>query len=261
MVFKLVPPIAEGKEWSFSILYHFPGGAAGEKPADGVILDKQGNLYGSAAFDYPSGKSLIFKLTPPSAGGEWTESVLYRFAPTSKCYSGGPLAIDANGALYGAFSAHASLGYTCTDSSNEYVFQLAPSKSDPNTWVKTEMRGFSMNDLPGGYQLTAPLTVDSSGNVYGTTLTGGLGTMPYGPGTTTEYGGTAFVLQPRAGAAGKWNYKLLLDFQFPGVDKPQADTTGSFPNGGLALDSAGLLYGTTKNGGSDGRGAVFRLRP
>ena len=250
-VFKLAPAPTPGKPWIFSVLYHFQGGPAGQAPNDGVIFDNSGNLYGSAAFDYPSPKSLIFKLTPPSGGGEWTESVLSRFYPTSNCYSGGPLAIDANGALYGTFSAYGSPAYSaCNDTKNEYVFQLAPSKSDPNVWTKTVIRTFTNSNLPGGYELPAPLTVDAGGNVYGATLIGG-----------TLGGGTAFVLKPRPGVSGKWNYTALFDFRVPSSKSPNPSATGSYPNGGLVLDSAGNLYGTTQAGGGGGRGAVFQLTP
>jgi hypothetical protein len=257
-VFKLAPPSAQGQPWAYSVVYSFVGGPAGQQPGNGVIFDKQGNLYGAASLGDGYEKSLIFKLTPPSAGGEWIESVLYRFDPTSRCYSSGPLAIDANGALYGVFSAYASPGYSsCTDFDIEYVFQLAPSKSNPNAWVKTEMRAFTYANLPAGYELTAPLTVDAAGNVYGTTLSGGLNNNPQ---DAHLYGGTAFVLQPRAGAAGKWNYKLLFDFDAQGPNRLE-NATGAGPNGGLVLDSTGDIYGTTEAGGGADRGVFFRLKP
>ena len=55
-------------------------------------------------------------------------------------------------------------------------------------------------------------------------------------------------------------YKVLWDFG------GSASGDGSYPQGGLALDSAGNLYGTTTNGGafcpeSQGCGTVFRLSP
>jgi hypothetical protein len=250
-VFKLTPPAVQGQAWTFKVLYTFSGGAGGQKPGDGVVLDKDGNVYGSAPFDYPSGKSLIFKLTPPIGAGEWTESVLYRFYPTSNCYSGGPLAIDANGALYGAFSAFASFAEpACNDNNNanEYVFQLAPSKSDPNVWVRTEMHTFTYSDVAAGYYLNAPLTVDAGGNVYG--ATGGAGAVN---------GGFVFALEPRAGVAGKWNYKALFGFEAT-TGKHNVNSTGDGPDGGLVFDAAGALYGATRGGGSSGGGVFFELK-
>jgi uncharacterized repeat protein (TIGR03803 family) len=251
-VFKLAPPSAKGQPWNFSVLYHFTGGAGGSNAGDGVIFDKQGNLYGSTGFDYPSYKSLIFKLTPPTGGGEWSESVLYRFYPTSSCYSANnPLAVDDAGALYGVFGTYSS---NCT-TVNEYVYQLKPSPSNPKVWVKTVMYSFNHDRPSQGYDLAAqfwpaPLTVDPSGDVYGTTLNGG----------TTYAGGTVFTLKPKPGVAGKWNYTALLDFATDVTDH-NANATGALPNGGLALDANGVLYGTTYQGGSGGKGAVFSLTP
>jgi uncharacterized repeat protein (TIGR03803 family) len=251
-VFKLTPPAADGQPWSFAVAYYFPGGATGEKPSSGVIFDKGGNLYGSAAYAYPSTyKSLVFKLTPPAGAGEWTESVLHHFDPTSGCYSSGPLAIDGNGALYGTGNVFAEQGVqTCRDGSTEYVFQLAPSSSNRSIWTETVMRSFPYTNPPGagGYRLTAPVTVDASGNVYGTTYSGG-----------SSDTGTVFILEPRAGVPGKWNYKTLLDFAALSTTVSDVNKTGSNPNGGLVFDAAGYIYGTAFGGGSWGRGAFFRL--
>jgi hypothetical protein len=256
-VFKLAPPAARGKPWNFTVLYRFAGGTAGQQPLDGVILDGQGNLYGVAQVEFPSAKFLVFKLTPPSGGGQWTESVLYRFYAPSQCYFGGPLAIDANGALYGAFSGGSSVS-SCDQAANEYAYQLTPSKADPKVWVRTVMHTFTLNNLPGGDDLNAPLTVDSAGNVYGTTYWGG---QNGNPGGAAGYGGTAFVLQPRPGSPGKWNYKVLFDFDPLPTSYHHGNTTGSSPNGGLVLDSAGAIYGTTLRGGTGDRGALFSLAP
>jgi hypothetical protein len=253
-VFKLAPPPTQSQSWTFSILYSFPGGAPGENPPNGVIFDKQGNLYGSAPFDYPSSKSLIFKLTPPAGAGQWKESILYRFYPTSNCYSGGPLAIDANGALYGAFSGYATVG-GCNDTANEYVFRLAPSESNPDVWVKTELRTFTNSNQAAGYGLEAPLTVDSSGNVYGANLFGGT----LAAGSRYGGGGTVFVLQPQPGVPGKWNYKALFNFD-PESGTKAGNSAGNFPKGGFAFDSGGLL-GATSGGGSGNRGTIFLLKP
>jgi hypothetical protein len=253
-VLKLAPPSAQGQSWSLSVLYRFPGGVSGQNPFNGVVLDKQGNLYGSAPFDYPSSKSLIFKLTRPAGAGPWTASILYRFYPTSTCYSSGPLVIDANGALYGVFSANAAGGGSCNDGANEYVFQLAPSKSNPDVWVKTVIRTFTNSNQAGGYLLEAPLTLDASGNVYGVTEGGGKAQVN---GDQTQYGGAVFELQP--GVPGKWVYKALFDFLID-IGSREYSTTGVYANGGLALDSAGNLYGTTGSGGLGNKGVIFRLK-
>jgi uncharacterized repeat protein (TIGR03803 family) len=249
-VFELAPPVAEGQAWRFSVIYHFQGGDAGQQPSNGVVLDQQGNVYGSALFDPDSGRSLIFKLTPPAGGaGEWTESVLYRLYPRlAHCSAGGPLAIDRQGALYGVFNTY------CNNSTryDEYVYQLTPTKSDPNVWVKIDMNAFGVSRPAGGYAVAAPLTVDANGNVYGATLVTG---TDRNPGT-----GNIYVLTPRPGSPARWDHKVVFSFALDGVNA-SGNVTGTYPNGGLVFDSAGALYGTTVGGGTADRGVFFRLPP
>jgi hypothetical protein len=229
-VFTLTPPSTSGEPWAFSVIYRFPGGKGGQNPGD-VILDKQGNLYGIALLFGAHLNLFYYKLTS-SNSGEWPETDVYRFYPGSTGCGALGLAIDSNGALYSSFSG-----------SCDYAFQLAPSASDPNTWVKTIMHKFSSSNSANGVNVAGgPLTLDSTGNVYGTTYGGSI-----------DDNGTVFVLEPRTGVTGKWNLKVLYRF----VDQ----STGYFPNGGLALDSAGAIYGTTRQGGDLMKGVLFRLSP
>jgi len=87
------------------------------------------------------------------------------------------------------------------------------------------------------------LSFDSSGNAYGTTVTGG------------HYGcGTVFQLTP---VGSGWQESPLYAFTC-GAD-------GKNPYGGVTLDAEGNLYGTTVAGGiggicvGDGCGTVFEL--
>jgi uncharacterized repeat protein (TIGR03803 family) len=87
-----------------------------------------------------------------------------------------------------------------------------------------------------GYQSYAGLTLDGSGNLYG---------------TTTEYQGPGTVFQLKR-SNGTWNLNTL--FVFNGSD-------GSTPQGRVVFGPNGTLYGTTTYGGSGGAGTVFNLRP
>lgn len=94
-----------------------------------------------------------------------------------------------------------------------------------------------------GAKPAAQLVFDSAGNVYGTTVVGGL----YGCGAVFEL----------SFSGGKWQETVLYSFDCFG--------TGKNPYGGVTLDSAGNLYGTTVAGGSggecagDGCGVVYKL--
>ncbi|MGC1438279.1 MAG: choice-of-anchor tandem repeat GloVer-containing protein [Terriglobales bacterium] len=100
-----------------------------------------------------------------------------------------------------------------------------------------------------GIDPAATLAQDAAGNFYGTTVSGGTGTL------CTNGCGTVFELSPLAG--GKWKETVLYSFT--------GGNDGKNPYGGVALDSKGDLYGTTVSGGSggscsvDGCGVVFLL--
>lgn len=93
---------------------------------------------------------------------------------------------------------------------------------------------------PDGSQPNGGLTKDSSGNLYGTTVAGGVN------GT-----GTVFELSPN-GSHG-WRYAVIYSFSNSGPD-------GQEPMGGVTLDNQGNIYGTT-NQGAYGYGAVWEISP
>ena len=100
-----------------------------------------------------------------------------------------------------------------------------------------------------GINPAVTLAKDAAGNFYGTTVSGGTGTL------CTNGCGTVFKLSPVAG--GKWKETVLYNFT--------GGSDGKNPYGGVILDSKGDLYGTTVAGGSggtctgDGCGVVFLL--
>ncbi|HTS06147.1 MAG TPA: choice-of-anchor tandem repeat GloVer-containing protein, partial [Candidatus Eisenbacteria bacterium] len=95
-----------------------------------------------------------------------------------------------------------------------------------------------------------PVTFDSMGNIYGTTVFGGTSQNCNGAGC-----GVAYKLD----ASG---HETVI-YNFTG----EAD--GKFPQTGLTMDSAGNLYGATANGGDldcpvqspNGCGVVFKITP
>lgn len=96
----------------------------------------------------------------------------------------------------------------------------------------------------GGLVTSFPV-LDSQGNLYGATYWGGTGT-----GCGSNGCGVLFQITPQGD--GEWNENVLFDFN------GQYNT--GFPDGGVVLDSAGDLYGTTA-GGPNGTGTVFELTP
>jgi uncharacterized repeat protein (TIGR03803 family) len=86
------------------------------------------------------------------------------------------------------------------------------------------------------------LIADKAGNLYGTAEQGG-----------DKGCGVVFELSPPSAPGSPWTETVLYNFQ-NGLD-------GYYPMGGLALDTAGNLYGATAYGNGTGNGSVFELSP
>jgi uncharacterized repeat protein (TIGR03803 family) len=252
-VFELSPNGSGG--WTETVLYDFKGGADGDVPNGGLILDQSGNLYGTTvgggsghcAFSNPE-CGTVFELSPNGSGG-WTETVLHSFGPgpTDGNVPTSPLTLDPKGNLYGTTSSGG-------DSSNcnlafapgcGTVFELSPNGS--GGWTETILYNFQ-GDTDGEVSM-AGLVFDQAGNLYGTTSAGGL---PAGCVAKFQAGcGTVFELSPSG--SGGWTETILYRFQ------PRNDS--ALPMAGLIFDQAGNLYGTATFGGSSGAGTAFELSP
>jgi uncharacterized repeat protein (TIGR03803 family) len=98
--------------------------------------------------------------------------------------------------------------------------------------------------LPSG-----SLTFDAAGNLYGTTVFG----------CTSAGGGTVFKLAPPLPGKSEWTETLPTCFVGDSNLSPVPD--GFAPMGGVLIDAAGNLYGTTVSGGASDFGAVYKLAP
>jgi uncharacterized repeat protein (TIGR03803 family) len=233
---------------NYKALYNFTDSTDGDSPAAGLIFDRAGNVYGKTVLGGASencsslGCGTVFKLSPNSGG--WTESVLYSFGSASNgsdgIYPYATLVFDQTGNLYGTTSGGGANG-------TGIVFELAPNGS--GTWTESVLYSFCgstscTNESDGSYPY-AGLAFDVAGNLYGTTLQGGI----YGEGTVFEL----------TSSAGGWTEKILHSFA-GGKAKD-----GSSPSAPVILDALGSLYGTTMNGGHDRYGdyggTVFQLKP
>jgi hypothetical protein len=81
------------------------------------------------------------------------------------------------------------------------------------------------------------LTLDQSGVIYGTTVSGG------------QFGyGTVFKLVN--GKRGNWNEVTLHGFR---------STDGSQPNWGVTLDASGHIFGIAEAGGANNFGTIYEI--
>src|SRR5450432_828649 len=174
------------------------------------------------------------------------ERVLLNFNGTDGSHPWGNMVADTAGNLYGVTAAG---GIDCPQNNGcGLVFRLSKVSG---VWKETVLHKFTGGN--DGY-LPNSLILDSAGNVYGTTMNGG------GRGGSCNQGtdcGVVFQLTPVA--SGTWPEKIL--YRFGGGN-------GLGPDG-LAFDSHGNLFGTTRNGGggittcapTGGCGVLFELTP
>jgi uncharacterized repeat protein (TIGR03803 family) len=149
------------------------------------------------------------------------------------------LIFDSAGNLYG--TTHFGGDPLC-DLGCGTVFKLAPISG--GGWSYSVIYSFHGGRDGGGP--AGALAIDSAGNLYGTTESGG----------SNECGGggcgTVFKLTPSS--RGKWAENVLYRFN---------GTSGELPYAGVVLDAAGNIYGTTIMGGSagcsGGCGVAFEL--
>ncbi|MGO9648035.1 MAG: choice-of-anchor tandem repeat GloVer-containing protein [Terriglobales bacterium] len=92
-----------GKGWQEAILYSFrpPSTGTGYNPTAGVIIDKAGNLYGTAAYGGAAcGCGVVYRLTH-NRNDTWTYTVLHRFVNSDGALPYSSLIFDTHGNLLG----------------------------------------------------------------------------------------------------------------------------------------------------------------
>jgi len=251
VVFELTPPKCETDSWSERVILDFQDGPDGGLPLGGLLLDERGNLYGTTLRGGLYGGGTVFELSPSAEKSRWKETVLSSFPADFGVLSpSGNLTFDAVGNLYG------TTGFLVTDADcfNVYekfcgtAYQLAKPTRQGDPWTLTTLYEFkSGNSGPNG-----SLIFDSSGNLYGTTVSGG----GEGIGQCADFGcGTAFELVPPSTAGGSWSEIQVHNFQ--------EGTTGDglAPLAGLVMNQAGNFFGTTQAGGTGGASDVVCVGP
>ena len=256
VVFELSPPATAGGAWTETILFSFIGGHFGATPYGTLIFDKSGNLYGTTSQGGVTdggtrGSGLVFELSPPATtGGAWTETVLYTFPSSTKLgsYPSGKLAFDASGNLYGT-TWYGGVGTNCnhgpTQTGCGTVYKLTAPAAAGGAWTHTVLHNFGISATDGALPALSGVLY-RGGKLFGTTQQGG-----------ANNDGTVFVLVPTTTG---WAEHILHDF---------TGNDGGAPTGGLIIDSANNLYGTTIWGGgggiatcgNQGCGTIYALSP
>jgi len=260
--------------WQETVLHQFSGQPDGSYPASRVLFDPSGNMYGVTFFGGLYNEGAVYELSPGNGG--WTENVIYSFNPNlglGTSLPNGPLVLDQAGNLYGTGYCNEIDGcygavwqlqpsQSGWNFSNIYTFngfngyELTGVVSDPAGNLYGFTDGGDGNGSETAYELSpsnggwtyhlvynlgsegnlSPPAMDSAGNLYGSNIIYGYGTVF----KLTRSGNT-------------WTYSTLYTFN-GGAD-------GEFPVGTMVVDSNGNLYGTTVRGGTYGYGVVWEITP
>jgi uncharacterized repeat protein (TIGR03803 family) len=211
-------------------LYSFTCGDDGADPYGGVVMDSEGNLYGTTLIGGAYACGVVYELVN-HGGGSYALEVIHAFTGGRDGSSPQGDLVRVKGSLYGVT---ALAGGGCEKGCGT-VYRLTKSGSK---WIETVLHVF--NDPGDGEEPAAGVAIDRSGNIYGTTATGGsLGD------------GTVFRLSPQS--SGNYKETILHSFDF--------GKSGCYITSGVVLDSAGNLYGTAFFcGGGDRYGTVYQLK-
>jgi uncharacterized repeat protein (TIGR03803 family) len=253
-----------------TVLYNFPYSVRAYYDGPVLTPDGAGNFYGvdegsNGAF----GSGAVFELSP-NGSGDWSYTTVYSFCSQPSCVDGATpidsVIFDSLGNLYGTTFGGGAYGAGV-------VYELSPTGSSWTETVLANLSGGASGPLTG-------LTMDPSGNIWGTGWEGGwvFELIPgeggwnlqeiynegsdiaaYAPLATDTAGNiygvsfsTVFELSPNG--SGGWIPTIL--HTFTGAPKD-----GYNPYGGPVLDKAGNVYGATTAGGTKNYGIVYKLTP
>ncbi|HEY7095548.1 MAG TPA: choice-of-anchor tandem repeat GloVer-containing protein, partial [Terriglobales bacterium] len=242
IVYQLQP--TQQGPWTEKILYTFigisQGGSDVSFPHSGVVLDRNGNLFGSTTGGGDKNCNLgcggVYELIP-NGDGTYQEVVLDVFhgGRDGEQPEGGVI-VDAGGNIFGT-TEFGGGGTGCNNGGFGCGTVFAMRKM-PTGYKKQIL--FRFDGAGQGYAPSAELTIGSKHNLFGTVQAGGANSL-----------GLVFRLTPAAGA---WKETILYDF--PGGQD------GAGPLSGLLSDGKGGFFGTTNDGGgAPDAGTVFQLAP
>jgi uncharacterized repeat protein (TIGR03803 family) len=234
VVFKLTPG-ADG--WTETILYSSGGKGDGHKLIGGLVMDRDGTLYGCAEYGGVGGgvgNGAVYALVPYNGG--YQETIIHDFSnfQDGRRPNAG-LTLGPDGALYGTTVYGGYTGnFRCANSGCGVIFRLA--KDPAGNWNEQVLRQMHGYD---GWNLTGSVVFDPDGNLYAAAQAGGV-----------HDDGSVFMLTPSA--SGEWHETMLYSFS----DRDD----GAVPYAGVIFVN-GSIFGMTSIGGAHGQGTVFEFTP
>lgn len=291
VVFELLPG-GKGAEWNYKVLYTFcPGGTQpcldGSHPVSGLTYagaasgqsyDGTSPLFSNAAAGGSGSGGVAFKLEPQR--GQWKETVLYPFCSAPNCADGSapydtPV-VDSAGRLFGTTSGGGSAArgtvYSIKGKRESVIYSFC-----------------SVTNCIDGRSTQAPVLPEKASHVAGTTPVGGAqdngvlfrisgadeqvlhsfcseanctdGQTPVGN-VIEDSPGNLFGVTIGGGKNGVgvlFEYSRGAEHVLHSFCSERNCADGGGPAGGLIMDAAGNIYGTTAQGSVNGGGTVFEL--
>jgi uncharacterized repeat protein (TIGR03803 family) len=206
---------------SITTLASFTGtGGIGKMPySSSMVVDGNGDLFGTTNAGGASGGGTVFEYSPATH----TISTVASFTSTTGTAPYAGLSVDSLGDLYGTTTAGGASG-------KGTVFEIAAGSN-----TITPLASFS-SASPNGYNAYGGVAVDSQGNLYGTTASGGAN----GKGSVYEVAANTHQLTTVASLDG---------------------TTALGPQATPTIGPDGNLYLTTQYGGTTNTGALIEVNP
>lgn len=223
--------------WKETVLYAFcqEGGIGctdGHEPRARPTLDASGNLIGTTHMGGANNKGTVYKLTPHPGQKSWNRTTLHDFCSAPLCADGlGPeteVFIDATGNIFGTMPTGGA-----TDKG--IIYKIDSGSTFSTVYSFCSLSGCTDGANPRNY---GGLVMDASGNLFGTTTSGGT----HNGGTVFEFGGGVLTTLYR-----------FCD--------PRVCSGGAVPDSGVILDASGDIFGTTSGSGRYGAGTIFELTP
>jgi uncharacterized repeat protein (TIGR03803 family) len=288
---------AHAQTYTYSTVYDFQNNGTDPAIPKSLIIDSEGNLYGTSAGGGNQGGGTVFELTP--AGGL---TVLYNFiypdiGPNS-------LARDSRqGNFYGTtlglvgtvfeLVKGISGSYTLSTLYSDERSQPQSVTLDPagNLWGTDDGRCLCVFEIPAGGEwteryITGGQPTEPQGNVLVTPAGDVYASIDYfgiaGSGYIAQvngktlffppffYGPNSLALDPAGniyglaygfqGEPGGLVFKTGTPWHTSRIYAFTGKNDGTTPSGPFALDSAGNVYGTA-SGGKGGTGLVFKVTP
>jgi hypothetical protein len=224
-----------------------------------LFVDTSADIYGAASYQHylTEGEGSIFELIPNAEKTRWTRVTLRRFCKQD-CLKGGipngPSVIDARGNFYGTTlegGQYNNPNFNCVDFNPTrgcgVLYKLVPDGEQARETVLYDFCSVDNcfdGDFPDGN-----LSMDSMGNLYGTTPDGGTASSGSNCNFSSYCGGVVFQF-------GKDGYHVLHNFC-----SETNCTDGESPSGGVITDAAGDVFGVAGGGGQHRYGTVFELVP